>query len=209
MWITAAVVGLLAVAGVATYLVVGAPSASAPQSASTDMPIDSGDDKGLSKDPVEAVEAVTTGPLSDDEEAEVARTTSSLDAVLAASDEIAQRGDGSAVGMDAIATGWVLGELEAKAREQYDLGYKQVGEAEVTSVTPIAVDLASDPATITLKVCIDTSGIDVVDSAGNSMKDSLYKPGKPVAHIYGAIFEDDTWKISTHDIPETQDCAAA
>lgn len=210
VWIPVTIAaGLLAVAGVGGYFALTSANVSTPNAASTETPIGADDDADLSEEPLEAVTAPKNAPLSDDEEAEVERSTSSLDAVLAASDEIAQRGDGSAVGIDAIATGWVLGELEAKAREQYDMGYKQVGEGKVTSVTPLAVDLTPAAATITLKVCIDISGIDVVDSAGNSMKDSLYKPGKPVAHIYGAIFENDIWKISSHDIPDTQDCAAA
>lgn len=201
---------LIAVAGVGGYfaLAASAPS-SEPQATATDIPIDSGDDEDISDEPLSAVTEPEEGPLTTDEKAEVKRTTASLDAVIAAGDEIAQRGDGSSVGIEDIATGWVLGELEAKAREQYDLGYKQRGEAVVTSVTPVAVDLDADPATITLKVCLDVSGIDVVDSEGTSMKDSLYAPDKPVAHIYGAVFDGDVWKISTHDIPEVQDCPPA
>ncbi|MFD6816903.1 MULTISPECIES: hypothetical protein [Microbacterium] len=209
-WIAIGAVALLALgaAGVGVALVTnngGAPSAS-----STHKPVDDGDeDKAASEDPLKSVPKVVDGPMSDDQDAEVKRATAAADAVVAALDEVSQRGDGSAVGVDAVATGWVLGEVQSHAREQMDLGYTQTGKAVVTSVTPTAVDLASSPATITLKVCVDVSDIDVKDAAGNSLKDSLYNPGHPVAHIYGAVFEDDTWKISSHEIPDVQDCPAA
>lgn len=206
--IVAAAVLAVGAAGVGVALVAG--NAGAPTASSTQKPVDDGDeDKNVSEDPLKTVPKVKDAPLSADEKAEVERATTAADAVVAALDEVSQRGDGSAVGVETIATGWVLGEIQSHAREQFDLGYKQTGNAVVTSVTPTAVDLAASPATITLKVCVDVSGIDVTDAAGNSLKDSLYNPGHPVAHIYGAVFEDDTWKISSHEIPDTQDCAAA
>ncbi|WP_045257567.1 hypothetical protein [Microbacterium hydrocarbonoxydans] len=197
----------IAVATVAIVLTNSTPSA--PTASSTEQPADSGDDSDTSVSPLTSVPTPAPGPMSTNEESEVQRATASADAVIAALDEISQRGDGSAVGIESIATGWVLGELQSHAREQFDLGYKQVGSAVVTSVTPTAVDLAATPATITLKVCVDVSKVDVLDASGNSMKNSLYNPGRPVAHIYGAVFENDTWKISSHDIPDIQDCPAA
>lgn len=204
--IAAASAVLLGAAGVGIALV--ASSGSAPVASPTEKPVDDGDsDKSASEDPLTTVTANVTGPLTDDEDAEVERATTAADAVVAALDEVGKRGDGSAVGVEAVATGWVLGEVQSHAREQLDLGYKQTGDAVVTSVTPTAVDLAA--ATITLKVCVDVSGIDITDAAGNSLKDSLYNPGRPVAHLYGAVFEDNAWKISSHEIPDVQDCAAA
>lgn len=209
-WIAVAVASALALVagGVGVALVVN--NGATPQAASTYTPVDDGDaDDDASEEPLTTIPAIVTGPLSDDEKAEVDRATAAADAVVAALDEVAQRGDGSAVGVEAVATGWVLGEVQSHAREQFDLGYKQTGDARVTSVTPTAVDLAASPATIMLKVCVDVSDIDVTDAAGNSLKDSLYNPGRPVAHLYGAVFEDKTWKISSHEIPDVQDCDAA
>ncbi len=206
--IVAAAVLAVGAAGVGVALV--ANNGGSPTASSTEKPVDDGDEgKAASEEPLETVPKVVTAPMSTDEKAEVKRATAAADAVVAALDEVSKRGDGSAVGLEAIATGWALGEVQSHAREQLDLGYKQTGDAVVTSVTPTAIDQASSPATITLKVCVDVSGIDVTDAAGNSLKDSLYNPGRPVAHIYGAVFQDDTWKISSHEIPDEQDCAAA
>ncbi|MFE5409668.1 hypothetical protein [Microbacterium sp. NPDC056569] len=167
-------------------------------------PPDTGEDQP-STEPL-GIEAPPTAPLSPSQDDEVERAEATADAVVSATNEIAQRGDGSAVGLDQIATGFVLGELEAAAQQQYDLGYHQVGEAEVTQTTASDVDLSADPPTMTLTVCVDVSGIDVLDETGKSLKASLYNPGRPVKHVYGAVFEDDVWKLATHEIPDDQDC---
>lgn len=211
-WVILSIVGAFTIAALGVGIALWVPTLSPPTLLQSNDPMeegDSGDDADISEDPLTSATPPDEAPLSTDEQAEILRATSAIDSIVAAADEISQRSDGSAVGLESIATGWVLGELQSRAREQFDLGYQQKGEAVVTSVTPVAVDLAGDPATITLKVCIDVSAIDVFDAAGNSLKDSLYNPGHPVAHIYGAVFEGDVWKISSHDIPDVQDCPAA
>ncbi|MGY1551420.1 hypothetical protein ACW5CM_06490 [Microbacterium sp. A588] len=211
-WIPQTIAGLAAIAAVGIGIALVVPALTAPPSASEPDEVlasgDTGDDENMSEDPLTTVTPPTAAPLTGDEQVETERATDAVDALVAATDEIGLRGDGSAVGVDAIATGWVLGELQARAQEQYDLGYRQTGEAVVTSTTTIAADLDAAPATMTLKVCIDASAVDVTDAAGNSLKAALYNPGHPVAHVYGAVFEDETWKISTHDIPDEQDCPA-
>lgn len=193
------IIATVAVATIGARL--SAPAAKpSPAATSTD------DDDDVSSAPLTAFPTPSPAPLTDDETAEVQRADVAIDSLLAALDEVSQRGDGSAVGIESIATGWVLGEVQSRAREQYDLGYRQTGEATVTQSTPTAVDLAASPPTITVKVCVDVSAVDVVDAAGKSLKAALYNPGRPTAHIYGAVFEDGTWKVSTHDIPDVQDC---
>jgi hypothetical protein len=70
----------------------------------------------------------------------------------------------------------------------------------------VSADLDADPPHIVIDVCIDVSAITLTDAAGNDVSDLLYNPGHPVRHEYGADFVDDVWKVSTHEIPETQDC---
>jgi len=133
--------------------------------------------------------------------------SAAADALLAASNQVLQRGNGGTAGLAAIATGFVRGELEALAAERADLGYKQVGAAKITSKKVQSIDLAASPPTVVLEVCIDVSKIDILDSNGKSMKGLLYKPGVPVKHVYGAQYLDGLWKISTHDIPDNDPCA--
>jgi hypothetical protein len=120
--------------------------------------------------------------------------------------QIGQRADGSAAGVDLVATGFVLGELQAQAQQQRDLGYRQIGEAKITGVRAEEINLTGRRPTMTLNVCVDVSGIDVRDANGKSLKDALYNPGRPVKHVYGAVFEDNVWKIASHDIPDEQNC---
>lgn len=228
-WVLPTVLGVVALAVVAGGIalasgtLIPAATDAAPRttssesagSASTDAqadaspsPADTATPAPPSSDPL-PITAPTSGPISDSEEAEVERATDTATTVVDTLNTIGKLGDGSAIGVEQIATGFVQGELEAFAREQLDLGYRQVGDAVVTSVTASDVNLESSPATMTLTVCVDTSAVDVLDAAGNSLKASLYNPGRPVTHIYGAEFVDDIWKISTHEIPEVQDCPTA
>jgi len=198
---------LLAVVG--TFLVVTAVSRpAAPQVAAespSPQPSESPDREAPSVDPLEAA-AAAPAPLTDDEDVEVERVAAVTRTVVDVVNEIGIRGDGSAMGAAAVATGFVLGEIEASARERYDLGYRQVGEAKVVETTASDIDLDADPARMTVTVCVDVSDVDVLDEAGNSLKASLYDPGRPVRHIYGAIHVDGAWKLTSHEIPAQQDC---
>ena len=97
--------------------------------------------------------------------------------------------------------GFVEGELLALAAERESLGYTQVGTTVITSITTAKKNLDGDPPTVVLNVCIDSSGVDVLDASGASLKASLYDPGHPVLNVYGAQYIDGTWKIVSHDLP--------
>lgn len=145
------------------------------------------------------------GDLGDPEE-EADKAEAVVDAVLNVSEQIATRADGQAAGLDQLTEGFVRGQLEAMAAERWQMGIKQTGHAEIVSVTSQNIDLKADPATMDLHVCLDLSGIDVVDQSGNSFEGLLYKPEEPVLNIYGAVFVEGQWKISTHSIPEDSAC---
>jgi len=104
-------------------------------------------------------------------------------------------------------SGFVEGEIRALAAERASLGYTQVGSARITSITVRKADLAGSPPTILLDVCIDSSGIDVRDASGTSLKELLYNPGHPVLNVYGAQYLKGTWRITTHDLPEKDTCS--
>lgn len=145
-------------------------------------------------------------PLGDEAvaaESAGAAVTSLIDA----NNQILQRADGGTVGLENVAAGFVWGELQALATERAQLGYRQVGEATVTSTTVRSSDLTGAPPTIVLDVCIDATAVDIVDENGTSMKDRLYNPGVPVLHVYGAQYIDGLWKLTTHDIPDGGSCA--
>lgn len=154
-----------------------------------------------------AVDPPREGPI-DDVETEQARVAEAVELVVEATNQIAQRGDGVVGGLESIATGFVLGELENLAREQAEQGYKQSGEARVVSAELLSSDLDADVPHIVLGVCIDVSEVTVTDANGTDVSDRLYDPGHPVRHEYGADFIDDVWMITTHEIPAVQNCAS-
>lgn len=210
--IVVAVTGLAVV--VATTLGVGAASgwfgtsmAAAPTETTeaAPPPVDEGDEPVVPTTPL-AVPPVEPGQLGDEAQSAEAADVA-ITAVVEASTEIAQRADGDTTGLESITTGFVQGELQALADERFQLGYKQIGEAKIVSVTSRDIDLSATPPTVTLDVCIDASGIDVVDAGGNSLKASMYDPGYPTLHTYGAQFVDGLWKIATHEIPDSAPCA--
>ncbi|WP_173923445.1 hypothetical protein [Agromyces sp. Marseille-P2726] len=147
----------------------------------------------------------TPAPLGDEAEASEAVVTS-VETLIAATNEVLQRGDGGFEGIESVATGFVEGEVQALAIEREHLGYTQTGEATVTSVDVQSIDLAASPPTAVLEVCIDTSDLDVLDANGESVADQLYRPGHPVVHLYGAVYVDGLWRLSTHEIPDGATC---
>jgi len=197
-----------ATTGAPTSMASDAPSTPEPSITETDAPVPDPSATPTPPPPLSIV-TPTPAPITDDPQVEETRAADAVEQVVVSTNELAQRGDGGTIGIDLIATGFVQGELEAMAQDQADLGYTQVGDATITEITPLSVDLAASPPTISLSVCVDTSDVDVLDAAGTSLKDSLYDPGHPVKHVYGAQFIDDLWKIATHDIPDEQDCPAA
>lgn len=159
--------------------------------------------KVSSSDPVD-IPKQESGPVSKSKSAESARATKAVDALISSMNQIGNRADGSSVGVESIATGFVLGEIQAFAQERQDLGYKQTGEAKITHLEASKVRLGGKTPKMTLTVCVDVSGIKVTDAAGNAM--STYNPGRPVKNVYGAEFVGGSWKISTHKIPNKQNC---
>lgn len=147
----------------------------------------------------------TPAPLGD-EAAATEAVVVSMETLVDATNEALQRADGGTEGLEAVATGFVAGEIEALASERKHMGYTQVGEATVTSVNVRSIDLAADPPAALLEVCIDTSDLDVLDPNGDSVADQLYRPDHPVMHLYGAVFLDGIWKVSTHEIPDGASC---
>ena len=71
-------------------------------------------------------------------------------------------------------SGEELDELRSQLQEQRARGERQTGSIALSDVEPLAVELSS-PTTVTLRVCVDVSGVDVVDTAGQS----VVQPGRP------------------------------
>lgn len=145
------------------------------------------------------------GKIGDQKEA-ASRAKTVVEAVLDVQNQVTARADGEVAGIEDITVGFVKGEIEALAAERSEMGVHQVGSAKIVSVEAGKIDDKAKYPTMELRVCLDLSDIDVIDEQGNSLDGLLYKPEHPVLNIYGAVFRDDQWKISTHTIPEDSSC---
>ncbi|MET0932858.1 MAG: hypothetical protein ABWX56_04035 [Mycetocola sp.] len=206
--IVVTILGLVLVVGLVNkWFVPGGPTdrTAAGSSSSTPTP-GSTPSPSVSPSAPLTIPTPTPEPIGDEPEAVDAADTA-LDGLVEATNQVLQRADGTVTGAETVATGFVLGELQALAAERKELGYKQVGDAKVTEVTVASVDLAADPPTMVLNVCVDVSDVDVLDENGKSLKDRLYNPGRPVLHTYGAQHIDGLWKLATHDIPDNGECS--
>lgn len=198
-WIVAGA-AILALVALSIGVIVG----TAPPTAET-PPVDAAAQQEPPPPPLE-VPMPTPAPLGDEAIASEA-VVISVEALVDATNEVLQRADGGTEGIESVATGFVEGEVEALAIERKHLRYTQVGEATVTSVLVRSIDLEADPPAAVLEVCIDTSDLDVLDPNGDSVADQLYRPDDPVMHLYGAVFLDGLWRVSTHEIPDGASCA--
>jgi len=177
---------------------------SSDETATTPEPDDPDDTPSQPPPPLD-IDDPEAGPVGDEDE-EVARASETVEAVVDVTTQVAQRADGQIGGLDDIATGFVLGEIQALSVEREHLELTQNGQAQVISIEAVSSDLDAEQPQMVLSVCVDVSEIELVDGAGNSQNDLLYDPGRPVRHLYGAEYVDDVWKLSTHEIPDEQDC---
>lgn len=198
---TVAGVAVLALAG-ATAGVLLSTASPAPDAPGGRAQAPASPDAARIPSPTPTEASPTAAPVPPEEARAVEEATADLEELVRLADAVLQNPEASGVAIDAVAAGFVKGEIEALAAERRDLGYRQVGEARVVSVTPTSVDLAAAPPSMQLAVCIDASAIDVLDADGGSLKAELYNPGHPVLHLYGAQLIDGDWKIATHDIPD-------
>lgn len=199
-------VGLGLLAAVAIAVTIGITATSTPGGEVVAAVDEDAEEEEEPPPPPLSLETPTPAPLGDDAAARDALETT-METLVEASNEVLQRADGGTSGLEGVAVGFVAGEIQALSDEREHLGYKQIGEASVTSVNVRSMDLSAAPPTATLEVCIDTSELDVVDSNGASVADQLYQPDHPVLHLYGAVFTDGLWRVSTHEIPDGATCA--
>jgi hypothetical protein len=204
-----AILGALVIAGIGLARLGTAPStSSAPGrtagSATPDRSVSVTASPSVATQAPSAAATVAAEPLT--YEAAVSAAESTLSRFLATSDQILQKADGDAGVARTMASGFVLGEIEAAAQERKDVGLRQTGSVRIVSMTPRVVRLDVTNPTVSISACLDVSGIDVIDSTGASLKDRLYQPSGPVQHVYGVGLVAGVWLVTTHSIPDSNDC---
>lgn len=105
--------------------------------------------------------------------------------------------------LNRIAVGYAKGELEAMAAEFEENGWRQQGSARIVDTWTVSTRLNRKPPAMTLGVCVDSSGVTVIDATGTPVPDS--GPDR-VPHHYTLVFTAGRWKVSDHTFPPESTC---
>jgi hypothetical protein len=103
-----------------------------------------------------------------------------------------------------IATGAILEELEATRAEFEAMEWTQTGTPAIVDLRVITPPSDAAPADAVVEVCLDNSGVRILDSAGNDVR----TPGTPARslNIYTLRWTDDRWLVAGHTFADDADC---
>lgn len=147
-----------------------------------------GSDPTLVPDP----EPTTTPVFASDEEA-LAAAEEAYAAYIAVSDQILIDGGTNPERLLEVATQEVYdSELEGFERRSQE-GLRSVGHTIIASTKLQTHESAGELVLVVLYVCIDVSGVDVVDAAGAS----VVSPGRPTKLPFEATFDVDDQSAAT------------
>ena len=176
LWVPAAV-AVVAVVILAGWLLRSTPGAVATPSES---PAAAGEPAGpTSPTAVAAASEQPGGSASPGLDAASARDAeAALRAYLRIADEAMQRADGTAPGLEGVATGPALGEVQARADQSKAEGRRQVGFTQVVAVEASSAS-GNAAGSVTLAACLDTTGVDTVDRSGIPSRGGCTTPADP------------------------------
>lgn len=106
--------------------------------------------------------------------------------------------------LEAIATGAVLEEARNQAQEFEAEQWRVEGRPQVTSVAVLEENLQASPPSFTVRVCVDSSGVQVFDDADKPLRAT--KKLKPTLVDYVVIAVEGRWMLSDMSSPSSADC---
>ena len=103
-----------------------------------------------------------------------------------------------------VATGAVLGELEATRAEFDTMGWTQVGTPVIAALRVVTPPTEAAPGDTVVEACLDNSDVRIVDSAGNDVR----TPGTPTRslNIYTLRWAEGRWLVAEHTFPNDPNC---
>lgn len=125
-------------------------------------------------------------------------------APFVAADSAARQDPAQPLELDKVATGDALDDLNIQVTELTKGGLSQVGSPTVVSAEVTASDPNADPPTATVLACLDYSQVDLVNSAGQSAKDTTAP--QRVSTILDLVEKDGTWLVSKRTFPDDPTC---
>lgn len=93
----------------------------------------------------------------------------------------------------AVVAGAALGTIQNTAAEYATLGWTQRGVPEVVSTEVVGLEEDAEPPTATVRVCLDFTDVDVVDSSGSSVLDPDAQ--QQVLQIWTLQLVDGRWVL--------------
>lgn len=186
-----------------------APGVTSPAD-STDPP--TGPTTGPTGAPTTPPTPTTTPAATDpgdqlDPDAAAAAATDAVTRLLELADAAYAAPDSPTDPIDEVSTGAARDEVEGAVAELGTAQWRQTGTVEVSADDAVSVDVESDPATVTVRVCLDSSGVDIVDANGDSVRSAADQSPPPTSHDYVVVLgEDGAWRVSAHAITDPPDC---
>lgn len=105
--------------------------------------------------------------------------------------------------LEAAATGTALDQYLATATEYAQSGWHVEGTSTVVGTPRIADGEYNGQAAKIMEVCLDSSGVKVVDAAGNTVSSNQFPRS---LNIFTLVENNGEWKIASHDFPNNADC---
>lgn len=105
--------------------------------------------------------------------------------------------------LEAAATGTALDQYLATATEYALAGWHVEGTSTVVGTPRIADGEYNGQAAKIMEVCLDSSGVKVVDATGNTVSSDQFTRS---LNIFTLVEENGAWKIASHDFPNNADC---
>lgn len=105
--------------------------------------------------------------------------------------------------LEAAATGTALDQYLATATEYAQSGWHVEGTSTVVGTPRIADGDYNGQAAKIMEVCLDSSGVKVVDATGNTVSSDQFPRS---LNIFTLVENNGEWKIASHDFPNNADC---
>lgn len=105
--------------------------------------------------------------------------------------------------LEAAATGTALDQYLATATEYALAGWHVEGTSTVVGTPRIADGEYNGQAAKIMEVCLDSSGVKVVDATGNTVSSDQFTRS---LNIFTLVENNGEWKIASHDFPNNADC---
>jgi hypothetical protein len=106
--------------------------------------------------------------------------------------------------LDQVAIGAMYEEIEATRVEFEAMNWTQIGTPTIADLRIVAPPTEAAPNDAVVEICLDSSGVRIVDSSGNDVRTTA-APARSL-NIYLLRWLDDRWVAAAHTFPDDPTC---